>query len=595
MWEEVKGLKLLEDMTSLQKVKTAPCVKQLRRIFEETGLGVSVGFNQGSGDLTMNLSFGGKTMEGGEKGNVVWGMLALTADNSTHPDIHLKTFTDSTKLCVVTRKYNKTRETVSIMLKEEPECSAPSLATFSNKTAKYKRLSYSPSYLDLEEGENTETIISKVISEIWSEIRLLNYIPSATLVDEVGLQLQRFFESGVKGVMNDFNPSDHFNIFLEGVPGVGKSEFVRVFSLSLEKVIRKYLDTTKRVAVVKVPLNSVTPDSLKKQAMVRGLSDHSIERIVEQTITNGDIPILHLEENPEDFETQLHLNKVVTKITSKITTRYPQYAGHLALICTTNHTKAPELETHYGKTVFMSPPVAADRFTWVVQKLRQEREFIEIDEIPENSDMRKLYQWCMTMGHHIQKHCEKHNVDESTPVAVEKISQERWKLGEEVLLTDDNLFCYPEIGSKIETVLDMLASARLSPAVILVKTPDFTEILQSLKKQIVGALDPVVAELSVLSDSDAPKVFGESSEIRGGLYKIIDDHTCPNSPSFFRHVAVFAHVSVQGQFILRELLEQGLKSRTHRIGVNKKGCLFVLTLEDGIVTPQMASRAHLIL
>jgi hypothetical protein len=38
---------------------------------------------------------------------------------------------------------------------------------------------------------------------------------------------------------------------------------------------------------------------------VQGISDWSVERIVEQTIARGGIAVLHLEENPKDFELQV--------------------------------------------------------------------------------------------------------------------------------------------------------------------------------------------------------------------------------------------------------------------------------------------------
>lgn len=54
----------------------------------------------------------------------------------------------------------------------------------------------------------------------------------------------------------------------------------------------------KRSALVKVPLNCITPVELRKILLVRGISDWSVERIVEQTIACSGIALLHLEENP---------------------------------------------------------------------------------------------------------------------------------------------------------------------------------------------------------------------------------------------------------------------------------------------------------
>lgn len=60
----------------------------------------------------------------------------------------------------------------------------------------------------------------------------------------------------------------------------------------------------KKFAIVRVPFNSMTVADLQKILLVRGISDWSIERIVEQTIVKGGIAILHLEENPEDTQLQ---------------------------------------------------------------------------------------------------------------------------------------------------------------------------------------------------------------------------------------------------------------------------------------------------
>lgn len=55
---------------------------------------------------------------------------------------------------------------------------------------------------------------------------------------------------------------------------------------------------------MRVPFNSMTVADLQQILLVRGISDWSIERIVEQTVVKAGIAILHLEENPEDIELQ---------------------------------------------------------------------------------------------------------------------------------------------------------------------------------------------------------------------------------------------------------------------------------------------------
>jgi hypothetical protein len=55
------------------------------------------------------------------------------------------------------------------------------------------------------------------------------------------------------------------------------------------------VDPEQRVALVKLPLNAVTPKNLRAVLNVRGISDWSVERMVEQHITKGHLVVFHLE------------------------------------------------------------------------------------------------------------------------------------------------------------------------------------------------------------------------------------------------------------------------------------------------------------
>jgi hypothetical protein len=50
--------------------------------------------------------------------------------------------------------------------------------------------------------------------------------------------------------------------YLHGRAGIGKSEFVKVFSGGLEALIQKTVNPSTQVAVVKLPLNSITLEDL---------------------------------------------------------------------------------------------------------------------------------------------------------------------------------------------------------------------------------------------------------------------------------------------------------------------------------------------
>ena len=88
------------------------------------------------------------------------------------------------------------------------------------------------------------------------------------------------------------------------------------------------------------------------------------------------------------------------------------------------------------------------------------------------------------------------------------------------------------------------------------------------------------------------QVIGHASDIRGGLFKFIDEISNPNmtkgeTPYGF----IVAHCNEVGQFMLRELLESG-SSNTHRLAVRKDRLLFIMDLlPSALLTPQLMSRS----
>jgi hypothetical protein len=111
----------------------------------------------------------------------------------------------------------------------------------------------------------------------------------------------------------------------------------------------------------------------------------------------------------------------------------------------------------------------------------------------------------------------------------------------------------------------------------------------------------ISTEIELLDYADEPKVLGEPGEIRGGLFRFIDDATNPKSSKKVKSDSnglclVCALVNEFGSMLLRELLESSEKSRTHRLGVHKRGLVFILSLTDGSqMTPQLESRSHQII
>jgi hypothetical protein len=84
-------------------------------------------------------------------------------------------------------------------------------------------------------------------------------------------------------------------LYLWGSAGVGKSTFVQLFASGLQSALRKHVQPQAQVNVVKVPLNSVSAEHLSHILRIQGISDWSVERMVEQSIAKDNIALLHLE------------------------------------------------------------------------------------------------------------------------------------------------------------------------------------------------------------------------------------------------------------------------------------------------------------
>eukprot|EP01065_Artemidia_motanka_P009294 TRINITY_DN14743_c0_g1_i1.p1 TRINITY_DN14743_c0_g1~~TRINITY_DN14743_c0_g1_i1.p1 ORF type:complete len:699 (+),score=216.41 TRINITY_DN14743_c0_g1_i1:79-2097(+) len=643
LWDPIDFKPALE-VTSLQRAKGLKCVSSLKSRFERANLSPRLGFNLGTGTVTVSVSAAaGGPAEGDLRSASLWLMLAMAGNQREVEEVWaeeeaggdyelaanacLRVFAELSGVAVTERRTSGTSVVLAFRLTSETV--APSRASFSDKQAAYQAVRYGPKYVEMVE-EGKEAVAAAMLAAFWSASDANGYIPDPPLKAAVSDILEVWFKSGLAGVTCGFRPQPPPPaLYLHGKSGIGKSEFVRTLSTGLETVIRRFCDASQRVAVVKVPLNATRADSLKAQTFVRGLSDHSIERILEQSVCRGHLAVLHLEEMPADADAQIVLNDLMKSCVAKLLGRYPQYAASVLTVCTSNHEIGEPLSRSgaYGSVVAVSPPDEAGRRMWVSRCFEEAfaaatgtRAEVILDGFPSVPDMRQLHQWWLSLSHCAVRAAA------GRPASSVRVSGEAhaWSLAvsgdgwERVEVADGGggLFCCPadltsaddalsaariepSRAGQIRVLADMLRSKRVSPGVLVLQgAAERTAVYAAAAAAYVRSLEQGVrgVELDVLTDEDAIKVFGSPSEIRGGLFAFIDDATNPNSDGGAQLAVVSATVNETGQFILRELLEQGSKSRNHRLAVSKSGVLFTLMLgEDVWLTPQLASRAHLTL
>lgn len=529
---------------------------------------------------------------------------------------------------------------------------------------------YSPSYKYLsgfspELGQCSEPalevqqhmLVGRMIDDFWHIVGEHRYFPDEMLREEVSRMLAMYFHAGLQGEAEGFaHDLSHqpLSIYLHGRAGIGKSQFVKVFTSSLRQLLRRYVDPEKRVDIVRVPLNSITPGNFRRILLVQGISDWSIERILEQTVCKGGIVILHLEENPEDFEMQLRLFELTHSLLDSIVSRYPEHRGNIIYVFTSNYHAAPHIEGITRALVHVQPPTPATQREWCVRALEhtistflQSRAAVDIRltlnaDPPPGEDMRRLETLHMSIAFLAAFQILRHKTKSQQPIGISidpllaapdhlPLDAATHAAAQWLSLTFDDqdipalpvcshdYFFYfnPEIQLKsaighhlssmdliyqptIATLVDMVCHNFLKPAVIVLtgNQESRTAYDRMLSAYLHQTVDGKLQQTTIYAESEEHKaeIFGDpQSPSLGGLFKFIDSITNPVYGLDDTYAYVTAHVNELGQFMLRELLESDV-SRTHRNRILKDRTVFVLSLVDGCeLSPQLQSRSHAIL
>jgi len=354
---------------------------------------------------------------------------------------------------------------------------------------------------------------------------------------------------------------------------------------------------------------------------------------MEQAVTKGHTVVLHLEESPEEIKLQERLFACVERMLNKLFQRYPEYRANVVFIFTSNYEPAPVVRA-FCEQIFINPPNEATQARWCSRMLAKALECqvqISPNAVPCSlGDVRPLNAWWQSISHALKV--------QSRPsgggvAIVEKRQDGRtcvgWKAAgdntvakmEPLECSNGGFFHYStkqlessealdallgkDQALKVMTVLAMSLSGTLTPAVIVLSglhdERRATALKEMVRQLVALARDRSVrqAEVELLDLQDECKVLGNPSEIRGGLLKFIDDATNPKIKRTKQNetdvALVVAKVNAFGSLLLRELLEAGDKSRTHRLGVSKTGLVFFIDLVDQVLTPQLESRANLII
>lgn len=175
--------------------------------------------------------------------------------------------------------------------------------------------------------------------------------------------------------------------------------FFSAFSKTLKFIIQKHLRLDGDCKIVKIPLNMLTPEILTIILSIRGISDSSIERMIEQTLTKNQCVILHLEESPEDFALQEKLLSCVTNMLDKLYSRYPEFKSNVIFLITSNYAACPSVASFASPIVVLPPPAHA-QMEWCLRKLKHRVSPIELELgkeqnifPPFGNDVRPLNSW----------------------------------------------------------------------------------------------------------------------------------------------------------------------------------------------------------
>jgi hypothetical protein len=336
----------LERCSSLSRAQSQPAVKAFVRLFDESKFDPQVGFNPGNLQLSLSICCPSlpqvDTVDETNAASIV--LLGMLGRVGSLGNKCLAVFTNKTGLIVTTMaETNRTGRTKLLVgtgykAREAAFLFSPSYFKVRGWDVRSEQQT-EPELVELQK-EQTDALAEEMIQAFWTHVTDVSfYVPHQDLSQLVTSELHGYLCAGLveRGVRQGFAPAIKLPPFyLHGTSGVGKSEFVKVFCIGLQHVLERYLAPGIKVADVKVPLNAYTPETLGSVASVRGISDFSIERLIEQTVAKAGVCIVHMEEIPASAELQTALFQVLTRVFKKLDKNYPKAKGRVCRVLTSN-------------------------------------------------------------------------------------------------------------------------------------------------------------------------------------------------------------------------------------------------------------------
>jgi hypothetical protein len=691
-------LNTVHKLQDIAQIKSDPSIQCLVQLFESDGTTVRVGCNIGTGELSLCLVFANhqcdRTRDTLLSTHVIQLMLGIhtnqveletayqlgvwkDGDHHTLAARCLDCFAQQTGVGIVDRRLNIRCQTLKITIGATTKGMKQRVDGLRLTDKKQPLFDFHRGYhhllgiglsemctgytIDIQQQQHMR-FTQKLLADFWAEMAQRHYQSSPILRCEVSKVLEKYLHGAVdvQGLSAGFKPQRSLRLFLHGSAGVGKSAFTQTFAACLERVLQTHIDPRRRVDIVKCPLNSVSPANLSSMLRVQGISDWSLERILEQTVRRGDIAVLHLEELPEQHTLQEELFNLLDSMAKELVEKYPGSRHNIVFIGTSNYTAAPVLATKSTVVEMLALDKDVQR-EWCTAMLQHTIADtiglnitkccinVELSTLPPcNVDMRPLEAWYRCLAYHISRrllvsgeslyrHVRitigiRETFSASVGIRVEVIASIKSDCHgahhttdhnrEVFLLESQNQVLFYEVApqfiasrhwletfdfpshydSAIDTTIGMLVDEYLMPAVFVIKGGNTSLqiatsncLCRGIRTRCHGNVEE--RQVSILSAKDKTEIFGSPSDVRGGLFKFIDDITNPNAPppECKRFAVVVAVANEQGQYIMRELLE-GNTSRTHRHHCRKHRTAFIVIVPPGAsVQPETLSRAHVVI